>query len=62
MREEDRISEIERQLAEIRETLSFVKDTIVKADSTISAVAEQVMPTVNMLMDHPMVKMMVGKK
>ncbi len=62
MRDEDRITAVEVQLEEIRETLAFIKETIVKADTTISAVAEQVMPTVNMLMDHPMLKMLVGKK
>jgi hypothetical protein len=62
MREEDRIAALESQLEDIRETLSFIKDTIVKADATITAVAEQVMPTVNELMQHPMLKMLVGKK
>lgn len=51
-------ADIQLQLSEIRETLVFVKDTIVKADTTITSVAEQVMPTINDLMKSPMLKML----
>jgi len=59
----NRITVIEENLIEMRETLDFIKATIVKADTTITAVAEQVMPTVNELMASPVVKMLgMGKK
>jgi len=57
-----RITVIEENLIEMRETLDFIKATIVKADTTITTVAEQVMPTVNQLMASPVVKMLgMGK-
>jgi septal ring factor EnvC (AmiA/AmiB activator) len=60
---DSRIAAIEKNLEEISETLDFIKATIVKADTTITTVAEQVMPTVNELMQSPMLKMLgVGKK
>jgi uncharacterized coiled-coil protein SlyX len=59
---EDRIRGLERQLKEIQEVLDFVKATIVKADTTITTVADQVMPTVNDLMNSPMLKMLGMKK
>jgi len=58
-----RIAAIESDLKEIRETLTFVKDTLVNADTTITKVAAEVMPTINELMQSPMLKMLgVGKK
>lgn len=54
--------EIGQQLAEIRAELNFIRDTIVKADTTISTVASQVMPTVNDLMKSPLLKMLGMKK
>ncbi len=54
---------IEAELTEIKETLAFIKATIVKADTTIATVAEQVMPTINELKESPMLKMLgVGRK
>jgi hypothetical protein len=57
-----RLAEIENDLKEIKETLEFVKATIVKADTTITNVADQVMPTVNDLMKSPLLKMLGMKK
>jgi hypothetical protein len=57
-----RFQDLENQLKEIRETLDFIKATIVKADTTITSVAEQVMPTVTDLMNSPMLKMLGMKK
>lgn len=59
---DERLDSIERELSEIKATLDFIRDTIVKADTTITTVAEQVMPTVNSLLDSPMVKMLGLKK
>lgn len=57
------LDEISEELKEIRKDLDFIKEHIVKADTTISAVAEQVMPTINELMKSPMLKMLgMGKK
>jgi prefoldin subunit 5 len=57
------IENLQAELDEIKATLNFIKDTIVKADTTITTVADQVMPTVNELMNSPMLKMLgVGKK
>jgi hypothetical protein len=53
----------EEMQAEIMVTLQFIKETLVKADTTIATVAEQVMPTVNELLASPMLKMLgIGKK
>lgn len=60
---DERIAAIESDLNDIKETLDFIKATIVKADTTITTVAEQVMPTVNELINSPMLKMLgMGKK
>lgn len=59
---EERFDAIERELSEIKSTLDFIRNTIVKADTTITTVAEQVMPTVNSLLESPMVKMLGLKK
>ena len=58
-----RLKTVETDIGEIKETLSFIKDTLVNADGTISKVAAEVMPTINELMQSPMLKMLgVGKK
>lgn len=59
---EMRMQTIERELSEIKDVLDFIRNTIVKADTTITTVAEQVMPTVNSLLESPMVKMLGLKK
>lgn len=60
---DEQLTHIESELAEIRKDLTFIRDHIVKADATISLVAEQVMPTIDELMKSPMLKMLgVGKK
>lgn len=60
---DERIDAIELDLKEIKETLQFIKDTMVNADATITKVASEVMPTINELVQSPMLKMLgVGKK
>lgn len=57
-----RLKQIEIELMEIKSSLDFIRETIVKADTTITTVAEQVMPTVNDLMSSPLLKMLGMKK
>lgn len=59
---EDRIAVIEKQLDEIREMLTGIQETLVKADTTITSVAAQVMPTIEDLMQSPILKMLGMKK
>lgn len=59
---EQRLRDIGAELTEIKETLAFIKETIVKADTTITTVAAEVMPTITQLMENPMIKMIAGKK
>lgn len=58
----DQIDNMEKELEEVHKELQFIKETIVKADTTIAKVAAEVMPTVNSLMEHPMLKVFAGKK
>jgi hypothetical protein len=58
-----RIDALEENLTEIRDSLAFIKSTLVKSDETITKVAAEVMPTINELIQSPMLKMLgVGKK
>ncbi len=57
-----RLNNIELQLGEMEETLAFIKETMVKADGTITKVAAEVMPTLNSVMESPMLKMLTGGK
>ncbi len=59
---DEQLESLTQEIAEIKETLDFIRETIVKADTTISTVAEQVMPTVNSLLESPMVRMLGLKK
>jgi hypothetical protein len=59
---EKRFNDIALELQEIKETLTFIKTTMVNADTTISKVAAEVMPTINGLMESPMIKMLGGRK
>jgi len=59
---EERLASIESDLKEIKETLDFIKATIVQADSTITKVAADVMPTLNQVMTSPMLRMLTGGK
>lgn len=59
---ENRIAVLESDIAEIKETLAFIKNTLIKADTTIAKVAAEVMPTINGLMESPMLKMLSGGK
>lgn len=56
------IQQLQNDVDEIKATLDFIKGTIVKADTTITKVASEVMPTINSLMESPMIKMLGGKK
>lgn len=58
----NRIMALEEDLQEIKGTLEFIKDTMLRADSTIAKVAEQVMPTLNEVMQSPMLRMLTGGK
>lgn len=52
-----RMAGIEHDLHEIKDTLDFIKATIVKADTTITTIAAEVKPTLDALTGNPMVKM-----
>jgi hypothetical protein len=52
------IADIEKDLAEIKVTLAEVLEYMVKADKTISTIADQVMPTIDQLTKSPMLKML----
>jgi hypothetical protein len=58
---EARIAKIESDLKSMRETLDFIKETLVKADVTITKVAAEVMPTLDAVMQSPMLKMLMPK-
>jgi uncharacterized coiled-coil protein SlyX len=63
MTTDEQFAKLEAEIAECKVTLEFIKDTIVKADTTITRVAAEVMPTINELTNSPMLKMLgVGKK
>lgn len=53
---------IQDDLNLIKKELKFIRETIVKADTTITTVGEQVMPTLNGLMNSPMLKMLIPKE
>lgn len=59
---DERFEAMEMDLKEIKATLEFVKDTIVKADDTIQKVAADVMPTITELTKSPLLKMLGMKK
>jgi hypothetical protein len=57
------IGQLRAQMAVMQAAIDRIEHTINKADGTISNVAEQVMPTVESLMNHPLVKgLSFGKK
>ena len=58
MTTEERIELLENELKEIKAHLEFISTTLVNADSTITKVASEVMPTVTQLMASPMLKML----
>ena len=58
----NRIMALEADMAEIKNTLDSIKEVLVKADDTITKVAAEVMPTINGLMESPMLKMLTGGK
>lgn len=58
---EDMIEQLQTDINEIKGELKFIRDTIVKADTTITTVGDQVMPTINELLNSPMLKMLMPK-
>jgi hypothetical protein len=59
---DQRITAIEEDLTEIKSMLSSIKATLVSADDTIKKVAAEVMPTLNQVMESPMLRMLTGGK
>ena len=59
---DDRIADLEFEISQMREELTFIKDHIVKAATTIDKVAVEVMPTLDSLMKSPMLKMLLPKE
>lgn len=58
----DFIERLEGQLSEIQSDLTFIKEHIVKSAEVIEKVGAEVMPTLNNIMESPMIKALVGKK
>jgi hypothetical protein len=57
------LDKIAQRLDAMQDAINRIEAKIAKADATISNVAEQVMPTVDTLMNHPLVKgLTFGKK
>lgn len=59
---DERFKAIEDDLHEIKGTIDFIRDTVVKADTAITTIAAEVKPTLDSLMEHPMLKMFFGGK
>lgn len=53
-----RLDRIEKDLVEIKETLTLVKETMLRADGAIANIAGQVMPTIEELSKSPLLKML----
>jgi uncharacterized coiled-coil protein SlyX len=69
MNDTDRLDAIEKELAEVRITLDLIRDTMVRTETvvektiaTITPIIEDLKPTIEKLMEHPLVKMMAGGK
>lgn len=58
---ECRITRVELELTEIKGQLADIKETLVNSKSVIDKVAAEVMPTLNALMQSPMLKMLLPK-
>lgn len=56
------LTSMQLQLDEIKETLDFIKETIVRADTTIEKVAAEVTPTLNQVLESPLLRMLTGGK
>lgn len=59
---EDRFNTVEKELLEIKGMLANIGTTLVTADTTIQKVAAEVMPTLNEVMQSPMLRMLTGGK
>lgn len=58
----NRLIQVEDDLRMIKGTLEFIETHIVKATDTIDKVSAEVMPTIDLLMKHPMLKMLMPKE
>jgi hypothetical protein len=58
---EDMMVSMTKQLIGMRADLDFIRETLVKADTTISKVSAEVMPTLDSLLKSPMLKMLMPK-
>ena len=58
---EDMLASLTAQHIEIRKDLEFIRETLVKADATITKVSAEVMPTLESVMQSPMLKMLMPK-
>jgi len=58
---EDMLVSLTAQHIEIRKDLEFIRETLVKADATITKVSAEVMPTLESVMQSPMLKMLMPK-
>jgi hypothetical protein len=57
-----RLYKIEKELVECKAMLVAISETLVKADTTITKVAAEVMPTLDGLLKSPMLKMFLPKE
>lgn len=59
---DERITDIEKDLIEIKSMLTNIKEILVKADKVIDTVGKEAGPTIQAIANHPMLKMLsMGK-
>lgn len=56
------IQMIQEDLTEMKQTLAFIKENIVRGADVIEKVGKEVMPTVDALTKSPMLKMLLPKE
>ena len=56
------LAALEAELKDIKVTLAFIEEQIVKSSNVIDKVSAEVMPTINSLMESPMLKMLGMRK
>lgn len=59
---DDQLTAIQQDLDEIKQTLADIKETMVNTQGIVQKVGDEVMPTVNALVESPMLKMFLPKK
>jgi hypothetical protein len=57
----EQLADMEASLLIMRRQLDAISETLIKADTTITKVAAEVMPTIEGLMKSPMLKMLMPK-